>query len=620
MVRYEEFGAHDVGGRIRFRVFVPGAGDRSDGGGDAHIAAIEAYGTFQAALTGQAWDLTRAVRLTPAPYAGGTLYEATTDPVPDTFHEYKYRVSFDDQDGTAVAPRIITDPCARYGVGEHENSGVVVGGSHPEDNVVTALPTRLPPQDLVVYELFLDDFTQGYRGDRSPVRAAVDRLDQVAARGFNAVEFMPWTAWVGGTFNWGYLPYLYYSVEHAYVADPDDLREQLSALKHLISACHERGLHVLMDAVFNHVEIDEGSYRGFAYHWLWRDPADSPFTGQYGDGGYGTELDFHNRCTEEFIVGTCRYWIDTFGIDGLRLDYTKGYYTGSAEHGLPKVIAGVRRHLAETGDAKRAAEFPIVIEHLTGWDAVDVANTVDATGCWADEGFWRTKDQLAWGLGPAVMRWLDSAAYFQPGRLPVMYLGNHDHETPTHLAGGRDHWHRLQPWWIALFTSYGMPLLYQTEDGGQDEWMPEDDANTAVKRVSPRPKRWELTEDGLGRWIAELLGRLARMRREHPVLRRPGMYPGNWPSDRRTPYDDGYGLDAARETVVYHRWGEVDGHLHRYVIALNFGPWAQRVAVPLPDGGTWTDLIGGQQVDAGTGDRADLTVEGHWGLVLHKAD
>src|SRR3954447_18868692 len=123
MVRYEEFGAHDVGGRIRFRVFVPGADDRSDGGGSAHIATIEAYGTFQAALTGQAWDLAQAVPLTPAPYAGGTLYEATTGSVPDTFHEYKYRVSFDDRDGTALASRIITDPCARYGVGESETPG-----------------------------------------------------------------------------------------------------------------------------------------------------------------------------------------------------------------------------------------------------------------------------------------------------------------------------------------------------------------------------------------------------------------------------------------------------------------------------------------------------------------
>jgi pullulanase len=262
-----------------------------------------------------------------------------------------------------------------------------------------------------------------------------------------------------------------------------------------------------------------------------------------------------------------------------------------------------------------------MIEHLAGWDAIHVANVVDATGCWADEGFWRTKDHLHHGLGPAIMRWLDSASYFQPGRLPVMYIGNHDHETPTHLAGGRNDWHRLQPYLIALYTSYGMPLLYQTEDGGQDEWMPEDDSASPVKRVSPRPKRWDLTEDGLGRWSAELLIRLARMRRDHPVLRQPGMYPGSWPSDRRVPYDNGYGIDAAHQTVVYHRWGHDSARrLHRYVIVLNFGHSAQRVTVPLPDGGAWTDLIGGHLVDAGSGHRVERIVNSHWGHVFHRVD
>jgi hypothetical protein len=619
MVHYEDFGAHDVGGRIKFSLFIPDAGQYILGhGGEAHIASVEAYGSFQEPLTGQPWGLANALRMEPEASEGGIVYTATTAGLPDDFYEYKYRLSFD---GATVEPRILTDPCARYGVGENENSGVVVGGSRPADNIVSMLAKRLPPSDLVIYELFLEDFTREYRGDRPPVRAVIEKLDRIADLGFTAVEFMPWTAWVGGGFNWGYLPYQYYAAEHAYVADPDDPLEQLSVLKRLVSACHERGLHVLMDVVFNHAEVDEAQQRGFAYHWLWRDPADSPFTGQYEGGGFGTELDYHNQCTEDFVVGTCRYWIDTFGIDGLRLDYTKGYYSGSAEHGLPKVIGGVRSHLAQTGDADRKEKFPIIIEHLAGWDAIDVTNRVDATGCWIDDGFWRTKDYLRDGLGPGIMRWLDSASYFSPGRLPVMYIGNHDHETPTHVAGGRAAWHRLQPYLIALYTSYGMPMFYETEDGGQDEWMPEDDKDTQVKRVSPRPKHWDLTEDGLGLWTGELLTRLARMRREHPVLRQPGMYPGSWPRDRRVPYDNGYGLDADRQIVVYHRWGHDEaGKFHRYIIALNFGDTTQRISVPFPDGGNWTDVLGGGQVSAGSNDRLDQTLNGHWGNVFHRTD
>jgi pullulanase len=621
MVNYEQFGARDDGGRIRFEVFIPGPRDyEPDRGGDAHIESISVYGTFQAQLTGTNWDQGNALPLGAAAHEGGTRYTTTTLALEEAFYEYKFIVGFDADDGFQADDRVVNDPCARYAVGERENSGVVVGGSSPGDNSISALGERLPPSDLVIYELFIDDFTDEYRAGRAPVDAVVDKLDRIVQLGFNAIEFMPWTSWVGGAFNWGYMPYQYYSVEYAYVHDPADEREQLSRLKALISACHERGLHVIMDAVFNHVEIDETGHRGFAYHWLWRNPADCPFTGRYAEAGYGTEMDFHNACTEEFIVGSCRYWIDTFGVDGLRLDFTKGYYGGSAEHGLPKVIAGVREHLA-AGDAERRDAFPIVIEHLTGWDAIHVANTVDATGCWADEGYWRTRDYLRDGVDARIMRWLDSAAYFEPGRMPVMYIGNHDHETPAHYAGGRDRWHRLQPYLIALFTSYGMPMLYHTEDGGQDEWMPEDDRDSPVKRVSPRPKRWSLVEDGLGRWIGELLGRLAAIRRDHPVLRAPNMYPASWPSDRRTPYDNGYGIDTDRQTVVYHRWGhDAAGALHRYVIVLNFGPTSQPVAVPLADGGTWTDLINGAAVTADDGNALHgYVVESHWGHVFHKA-
>jgi 1,4-alpha-glucan branching enzyme len=268
MVKYEQFGAHDDGGRIRFEVFIPGPRDyEPDRGGDAHIDSISVYGTFQAQLTGTNWDRGNALPLGAAAHEGGTLYTSTTPALDEGFYEYKYIVGFDADGGDSVGGRVVNDPCSRYGIGERENSGVVVGGSSPGDNPITALGRRLRPSDLVIYELFIDDFTDEYRGGRAPVDAVVEKLDRIVALGFNAIEFMPWTSWVGGGFNWGYMPYQYYSVEYAYVHDPADEREQLSRLKALLSACHERGLHVIMDAVFNHVEIDAGEHRGFAYHW-----------------------------------------------------------------------------------------------------------------------------------------------------------------------------------------------------------------------------------------------------------------------------------------------------------------------------------------------------------------
>lgn len=80
-----------------------------------------------------------------------------------------------------------------------------------------------------------------------------------------------------------------------------------------------------MDVDFNHVEIDESRHRGFAYHWLWNYPESTPFTGEYAESGFGRQIEFHNRCSEQFIVAACRYWIDAFGIDGFQLVFTRGY-------------------------------------------------------------------------------------------------------------------------------------------------------------------------------------------------------------------------------------------------------------------------------------------------------
>ena len=87
------------------------------------------------------------------------------------------------------------DPCARYSGDKNENAGVVIGGSTPQENEVAPLTARLPVEDLVIYELHIDDFTAEYRDGRTPVDALCDKLDYICSLGFNAIEPMPWTAW-----------------------------------------------------------------------------------------------------------------------------------------------------------------------------------------------------------------------------------------------------------------------------------------------------------------------------------------------------------------------------------------------------------------------------------------
>ncbi len=118
------------------------------------------------------------------------------------------------KDGTQ---RKVSDPCARYGGHERQNAGFVIGGRSGEMQVAPLAGGRQPLRDLVVYELMIDDFTDEYREARAPLDAVRDKLDYLQHDlGINAILFMPWTAWPGQRFNWGYTPYLYFSVEYRY--------------------------------------------------------------------------------------------------------------------------------------------------------------------------------------------------------------------------------------------------------------------------------------------------------------------------------------------------------------------------------------------------------------------
>jgi glycosidase len=62
---------------------------------------------------------------------------------------------------------------------------------------------------------------------------------------------MPWTAWKHREFDWGYEPFQYFAVEYRYANDENHPEEKISWLKRMISACHEQGIHVILDGVFN---------------------------------------------------------------------------------------------------------------------------------------------------------------------------------------------------------------------------------------------------------------------------------------------------------------------------------------------------------------------------------
>jgi len=187
-------------GKAQFKVFFP----KESTGLQHHIKSIYVCGSFQKAL-GQAndWEPNLANQMTRSQHTEGEIWVwLSPKELPHDFYQYKYYVTFNDS-----TTRWVSDPCARYGGENNMNAAFVIGGSQPGDNVISTLKDgRKSLKELVIYELMIDDFTSEFRAARAPLDAVCDKLDYLMNCGFNAILFMPWTAWNDDKFNWGYTP------------------------------------------------------------------------------------------------------------------------------------------------------------------------------------------------------------------------------------------------------------------------------------------------------------------------------------------------------------------------------------------------------------------------------
>lgn len=617
MYMTERCGAWQVGddttqGPLEFRVFLPA-------GVDPHVASIRVAGDFQGRLGGTDWDFPAGlplVRDTSDPR--GDFWSVRSGVLPAGFYEYKYLVAFDN--GTS---RIVTDPCARYGGFRDQNSGVVIGGSRPDDNTVRPLSGgRKPLADLTVYELMIDDFTAEYRGGLAPLDAVTQRLDDLKNLAVDAILFMPWTAWKNPDFDWGYEPFQYFAVEARYTDDILQPQEKLSRLKHLISACHDRGIHVIMDGVYNHVSKE------FPYPQFYLDPTVCPFTAETFVASFPglQDLDFDSAATGVFISEVCRYWIDDFGIDGIRFDNTVNFFQAGDIRGLPEIVNGIAARMAGRGEIN----FSQTLEHLN-ISAASVTNSTAATSFW-DNSLHQLCFDALWTdhIGPGLLNALNNRRFLSAGKVPTLYLSNHDHSHAAWRAGARidrgavGGWWKLQPFLIALYTSTAVPLLHNGQEFGEEHFLPDNDENTG-RRVTGRPLRWKLTKDPIGRTLSALHARLGSLRRNHPGLRSPQMYPEEWQEWQTRPNPVGVGVDVDRQYAVYHRWAELgDRTVENFAIVLNFADTEQSIDVPFPVSGRWVDVLAGFDGRGGswsidvTGDREPVPVGSHWGRILRR--
>jgi 1,4-alpha-glucan branching enzyme len=400
---------------------------------------------------------------------------------------------------------MVADPWGRLQTGTASRFTVGPAGLSADDYAWASTGYQRPAQkDLVIYELNVAEFAGGAVGRRGNLQDMIALLPYLDSLGINAVELMPVTDYGNlglSGFSWGYDVSSYYAIEPAYGSARD--------LKMFVDSAHARGIAVILDLVFNHLNDPSP---------LWQmapnvdiNPYFKNVGGAYNEDGlaFFKDVDHWTPETQEHVYGSIKMWIDEFRIDGFRYDYTQGigWNIGDTTKGILGWANRIDREYGGT-----VYQFA---EHLPESPALVYYSGI--SGGWHDSFRDRVFDEARFrnqSLTSFEDQVLDLGAFSgndtpsQPSRYadrsePVNYTVSHDEQSlvyemnvwqsrPLAEALQRD-----KLYGVLMFTSLGVPMLWQGQETGESRgW-----ANDGQK-LSYRPMDWTRlgTVEGRAHW------------------------------------------------------------------------------------------------------------------------
>jgi maltooligosyltrehalose trehalohydrolase len=164
----------------------------------------------------------------------------------------------------------------------------------------------------IIYELHIGTFTPTGTFD-----SAIERLDHLVALGVDFVELLPVNAF-NGTHNWGYDGVLWFAVHEGYGGPV--------AYQRFVDACHNRGLAVLQDVVYNHLG-PSGNYL----------PRFGPYLTDASANTWGASVNLAEPEVRRYILDNAAMWMRDYRVDGLRLDAVHALVDPSPTHILQQL-------------------------------------------------------------------------------------------------------------------------------------------------------------------------------------------------------------------------------------------------------------------------------------------
>ncbi len=302
---------------------------------------------------------------------------------------------------------------------------------------------RRPLAETVIYETHVRGFTKSKTAHvkhAGTYLGLIEKLPYLKNLGITAVELMPVHEFpildIHGNpperpNYWGYDPMAFFAPHRGYAFSKEP-GAQVSEFKRMVKACHQAGIEVILDVVFNHTcEGNEHgpvlSFKGLENQVYYILNSGGSHYSNYS--GCGNTFNGNHPICRELIFHCLRHWVHNYHIDGFRFD-------------LASILSRDRNGnlMASPPMVEQIAEDPMLADTkiiAEAWDAAG-AYQVGSFGDlrWAEwngryrddvRRYWRGDDGL---IGPMATRLAGSSdLYEHAGRAPycsINFITSHD--------------------------------------------------------------------------------------------------------------------------------------------------------------------------------------------------
>ncbi len=187
-------------------------------------------------------------------------------------------------------------------------------------------------EETIIYELHIGGFTKSSKPEKKlkingTFTSFKDKILHLKSLGITTIELLPVFSFdpsdaPNGLNNyWGYSPINWFTPHHEYTSKNDPLRAR-EEFRKFIAFCHDNGIEVILDVVYNHTS--EGDPSGPTISWKGFGESMYYFVNKEGDyedvSGCGNSIAANKPITRKLIIESMKCWALELGIDGFRFD------------------------------------------------------------------------------------------------------------------------------------------------------------------------------------------------------------------------------------------------------------------------------------------------------------